>query len=99
MEYERLKRNDLFSTIKRNAISNDTVTVLVHNVKSLQFNLVSFARKVFYLLLYFFHMRLKKVFTNLNGDLISGTQNLKFYTGIKSREFCELTIFLIIFKA
>ena len=35
LEYKRLKQNDLFSTIKRNAISGDTVTVLVHNVRSL----------------------------------------------------------------
>ena len=35
LEYERLKQNDLFSTIKRNAISGDIVTVLVHNVISL----------------------------------------------------------------
>ena len=35
LEYERLKKNDLFSTVKRNAISGDTVTVLVHNVRSL----------------------------------------------------------------
>ena len=35
LEYERLKQNDLFSTVKRNAISWDTVTVLVHNVRSL----------------------------------------------------------------
>ena len=35
LEYERLKQNDLFSTVKRNAISGDTVTVLVHNVRSL----------------------------------------------------------------
>ena len=34
LEYERLKQNDLFSTVKRNAVSGDTVTVLVHNVKS-----------------------------------------------------------------
>ena len=27
LEYELLKQNDLFSTIKRNAISGDTVTV------------------------------------------------------------------------
>ena len=33
LEYERLKQNDLFSTIKRNALSGDTVTVLVHNVR------------------------------------------------------------------
>ena len=35
MEYERLKQNDLFSTIKRNAISDDTFTILVDNVRSL----------------------------------------------------------------
>ena len=35
LEYERLQQNDLFSRIKRNAISGDTVTVLVHNVRSL----------------------------------------------------------------
>ena len=35
LEYKRLKQNDLFSTIERNAISVDTVTVLVHNVSSL----------------------------------------------------------------
>ena len=29
------KKNDLFSTIKRNTISDDTVTVLIHNVRSL----------------------------------------------------------------
>ena len=34
-EYERLKQNNLFSTIKRNAISKKTITVLVHNVRSL----------------------------------------------------------------
>ena len=34
-EYERLKQNNLFSTIKRNAISENTITVLVHNVRSL----------------------------------------------------------------
>ena len=34
LEYERLKQNDLFSTIKRNAISGNTVTFLVHNVRS-----------------------------------------------------------------
>ena len=33
LEYERLKQNDLFSSVKRNAISCDTVTVLVHNVR------------------------------------------------------------------
>ena len=35
LEYQRLKQNDLFYTIKRNAISGYTVTVLVHNVRSL----------------------------------------------------------------
>ena len=35
IEYERLKQNDLFSTIKRNTISNDTITILGHNVRSL----------------------------------------------------------------
>ena len=35
LEYERLKQNDLFSTITRSTISDDTITVLVHNVKSL----------------------------------------------------------------
>ena len=35
LEYERLKQNDLFSTIKRNAISDDTVKILFHNVRSL----------------------------------------------------------------
>ena len=35
LEYERLKQNDLFSSVKRNAISCNTVTVLVHNVRSL----------------------------------------------------------------
>ena len=38
LKYEHLKRNDLFSTVNRNAVSGDTVivlTVLVHNVRSL----------------------------------------------------------------
>ena len=35
LEYEHLKQSDLFSTVKINAVSGDTVTVLVHNVKSL----------------------------------------------------------------
>ena len=35
LEYERLKQNDLFYTIKRNVIPGDTVTVLVHSVRSL----------------------------------------------------------------
>ena len=35
LEYERLKQNDLFSTIKRNAISDDTVKIVFHNVRSL----------------------------------------------------------------
>ena len=34
LEYEPLKQNDLFSTIKRNTIS-DTLTILVHNVRPL----------------------------------------------------------------
>ena len=34
LEYEPLKQNDLFFIIERNAISGDTVTVLVHNVRS-----------------------------------------------------------------
>ena len=38
LEYEPLKQNDLFSTIKRNAILGDTVTVLVPNVRSLPRN-------------------------------------------------------------
>ena len=35
LEYECLKQNDLFSIKERNATSGDTVTVLVHNVRSL----------------------------------------------------------------
>ena len=35
LEYERLKQNDLFSSGKRNVLSGNTVTVLVHNVRSL----------------------------------------------------------------
>ena len=35
LEYERLKENDLFSTLKRSIISDDTITILVHNVRSL----------------------------------------------------------------
>ena len=34
-EYERLEQNDLFSTIKRNNISDNTITVFVHNLRSL----------------------------------------------------------------
>ena len=34
-EYERLKQNDLFSTIKRNNTSDNSITVFVHNVRSL----------------------------------------------------------------
>ena len=34
LEHERLKQNDLFSTIKRNAISVNKVTVLIRNVRS-----------------------------------------------------------------
>ena len=35
LEYERLKQNDLFSTITINVILRDTITVLGHNVRSL----------------------------------------------------------------
>ena len=35
LEYERLKQNDLFPTVKRNVVSGNTVTVLVHDVRSL----------------------------------------------------------------
>ena len=35
LEYERLKENDLFSMLKRRIISDDTITILVHNVTSL----------------------------------------------------------------
>ena len=35
IEYKCLEQNDLFSTIKRNAIQGDTVTALVHTVRSL----------------------------------------------------------------
>ena len=35
LEYERLEQNDLFSTIKRNAILGNTVTVLVYSMRSL----------------------------------------------------------------
>ena len=35
LEYERLEQNDLLSTIKRNSVSGDTVTVLVYAVRSL----------------------------------------------------------------
>ena len=34
-EYERLKQNDLFSTVKRNNTSDNSITVFVHNVRSL----------------------------------------------------------------
>ena len=34
LEHERLKQNDLLSTIKRNAISVNKVTVLIRNVRS-----------------------------------------------------------------
>ena len=33
--YERLKQNALFSTVKRNNISDNTITVFLHNVRSL----------------------------------------------------------------
>ena len=35
LELECLKQNDLFSTVKRSTISDDTVTVLVFNVRLL----------------------------------------------------------------
>ena len=35
LEYERLKQNELFSTIKRNNFSDSPLTILVLNVKSL----------------------------------------------------------------
>ena len=35
LEYEHLKQNDLFSTIKRNNASDKTITVFVRNVRSL----------------------------------------------------------------
>ena len=35
LEYESLKQNECFFTIKKNYISVDTVTVFVHNVRSL----------------------------------------------------------------
>ena len=35
LEYKRLKQSDLFSTIKRNIISDNTLTVLVRNFRSL----------------------------------------------------------------
>ena len=35
LEYERLKQNDLLSTIKGSTISNNTITVFVYNVRSL----------------------------------------------------------------
>ena len=34
-ENKHLKRNDLFSTIKRNNISDNTIAVFVHNLQSL----------------------------------------------------------------
>ena len=34
-EYERLKQNYLFPTIKGNNISNNTITIFVHNARSL----------------------------------------------------------------
>ena len=35
LEYERLKENYLFSRLKRSIISHNTITILVHNVRSL----------------------------------------------------------------
>ena len=34
-EYERLKNHCLFSTIERNAVSEDTLTIFVLNIRSL----------------------------------------------------------------
>ena len=34
-EYDRHKQNDLFSTIRRNNISGDKITVFIHNITSL----------------------------------------------------------------
>ena len=33
--YERQKQNDLFSTVKKNTISDDTPTIVFHNLRSL----------------------------------------------------------------
>ena len=35
LEYERLKQNDLFATIKKITISEDALTILVNNIRSL----------------------------------------------------------------
>ena len=35
LEYECLKRNDLFSTIKGNTTSDDTATIIVRKMRSL----------------------------------------------------------------
>ena len=35
LEYELLKQNDLFPTVKINNLSNNIFTVLIHNVRSL----------------------------------------------------------------
>ena len=35
LEYECLKRNDLFSTIKGNTTSDDTTTIIVRKMRSL----------------------------------------------------------------
>ena len=34
-EYERLKNHCLFSTIERNAVSEDTLTIFILNIRSL----------------------------------------------------------------
>ena len=34
LEYERLKENDFFSMLKRGIIADNTITILVHNVRS-----------------------------------------------------------------
>lgn len=46
LEYEGLKRNDLFTTIKRSAFSGDSFTVLVQNVRSLSKHLDNIGNRV-----------------------------------------------------
>ena len=43
LQYEHLKQNDLFSTIKGNIVSGDTITVFVHNMRLLLKNMVIIA--------------------------------------------------------
>ena len=44
LKYERLKQNHLFSTIKRNTISDDAVKVLVHNLSLLSKHIADIVR-------------------------------------------------------